>query len=253
MTRALPPGVQPIADTLVASAAYLWSTVRAPGSTCAVCVTPIDGGSLCSRCHEHSTSPHPVADLVGSLVYAPYQTQSYHLVKHYKGKNPGPSLPSLMASLLAVGLRGHIDCLLSLSNSSDIRWCVVPSTRERHHKQPLRVAVQTFARLNREFELSASSTITDARAFDPSHFIVPPGSQIPDSIVLIEDSWVGGGHAQSAASALKMAGVRHVSIFNAARVLDPRWQTTERFMKERAGRQQFIPTRCPWTYGVCPL
>lgn len=253
MTRSLPDHVQRIADVVRATEAYLWSTSRIPAVTCDVCSTPTGGTRLCGPCAHHVASRFATADAVGTLIYAPYSTQAYHLVKNYKGDNPGPSLPSKMASLLAIGLQGHLECIQALSGSHDVWWAVVPSTRRPGPQQPLRQAVLTFARPSKEMRLSAVPGLAQPRAFDPSHFVVEPNQPIPDSVILVDDSWVGGGHAQSAACALKLAGVRHVAVFSVARVLDPSWDDTDAFIKSQRSTQAFEPTRCPWTAdGVCP-
>lgn len=252
MTRPLPEGVRAVAYALMATEAYLWSTSRIPDVTCEVCVRDTTGAPLCPQCQAHAQATVPLADLVASLVYAPYFTQSYHLVKNYKSDNPGPSLPQKMASLMAVGLRGHLDCYRAISGSRDTTWAVVPSLRRPGQDHPLRRAVLTFARADRETRLTAAPGVADPRALDPAHFGVPTDQQLPDSVILVEDSWVGGGHAQSAASALKLAGVRHVGVFNVARVLDPRWGPTAEFIRHQRAQATFDPTRCPWTDGVCP-
>ncbi len=251
MTRPLPQAVQPLADVLKATETYLWTTVRIPGVTCRVCVRETEGGAdLCSKCRSHIGAAYPTADFVGSLVYAPYFTQTYRLVKHYKGANPG-KLPTTFASLLALGARGHLDCFRTLAGSEDTRWAVVPSLKNAGAPQTLRTAALTFAKSERETVLHGVADVFDARAFDPGHFTVPP-QELPDSVMLFEDSWVGGGHAQSAAAALKRFGVRKVGILNVARVLDPNWEPTEQFIKTQRPSMGFGPERCPWTDGDCP-
>ena len=254
MTRELPAKVQPVVDAIAASDAYLWSTLRIPGVTCRVCNTPTGGGDICGPCKQHGASDHPVADAVGTLIYAEYGTQSYHLVKHYKGDNPGPSLRPKMSSLLAIGLQGHQDCIMEISSSHDMGWAVVPSTRRPGPDQPLRQVVLTFANPGREVRLGVAPTILDPRALDPAHFPLAPGQVLPDSVVVVDDSWASGGHAQSVAAALKLAGVRHVAVFAVARLLDPNWRDTDMFLKSQPrGTRVFEPTRCPWTAdGVCP-
>lgn len=251
MTRRLPDEVQPAVRAL-SGEGYLWSCTRLSGVTCRVCCTPTAGAAVCTACAAHIASPHPTADIVGTFVYAPFGSQSYHLVKSYKSDNPGPTQPKIMATLLGVGLRGHRDCLMHLSGSSDLRWAVVPSTRRPRPDQPLRTVVLTFANPARETRLAARPGLEDPRAFDPTHFAVPPGQTMSDSVVLIDDSWVRGGHAQSAAAALKLRGVRHVAVFSAARVLAPDWPPTAEFLRARAGDRTFEPARCPWTFGECP-
>ena len=252
MTRPLPVEVQAIADHLRTHEGYLWSTIRQQELTCTICVTPTGGPAICDQCERHRSSPHPKADQTGILIYAPYGEQSYHLVKQYKGQSPGPSLPQKIGSLLALGLRGHRECVMHLADTTDMTWAVVPSTKNLNRAQPLRQQMLTFANPERETRLHPTAEIPDPRAFDPTHFRLDPGESIPESTILIDDSWVSGGHAQSAASTLKVAGVRHVAIFAVARVLDPSWPPTANFLQTSHQRRTFDPTRCPWTTGTCP-
>ena len=50
---------------------------------------------------------------------------------------------------------------------------------------------------------------------------MPPGA----SVLLVDDTWVSGASAQSAAAALKLAGARHVAVVVVGRHVNPadRW------------------------------
>ncbi|HZK47997.1 MAG TPA: hypothetical protein VFD74_00120, partial [Thermoleophilia bacterium] len=93
--------------------------------------------------------------------------------------------------------------------------------------------------------------VSEPRSLRPENFAVTAGQRVPDHVLVIDDSWVSGGHAQSVASALKSSGVADVSIFTVARVLDPQWSPNADFIKERL-RGVFDPRICPWTGGDCP-
>lgn len=255
MTRALPPRVQRVADLVVEQASgYLHNTIREPGVTCSVCAAPVgEGYEKCYQCSGHARSGHPCADRVGSLVYAvEYDSQAYKLVKNYKADSPGPSMPDMMSSLLAIGLQGHGACDAKLAgNPDDIGWSVVPSTRHRDRPQPLRLLLLALARPGHEIELAPSPNVVEVRELHPENFVVVTRPPYPPHVLLIDDSWVQGGHAQSAASALKHAGIVDVSILTVARVLDPRWAPNVEFIRRRLGAE-YEPSICPWTGGACP-
>lgn len=256
MARTLPNAIQQVADHLVANDGYLWSTLRCAGVTCQVCTREVEGGAeLCRRCHEHRTSGIPIADQVGTLIYALYGEQSYHLVKNYKADAPGPSLGEKMESLLAVGLPGHAVCAVKIAGvgtDGPAHWAVVPSLSRPDRPQPLRELVSNLA-TRPGIRMQAASSIVDPRALNADHFVVDPDQGPPPPFVfLVEDSWVGGGHAQSAAAALKQWGVSQVAIFTVARVLDPSWPSTAEFIEQQKNERVFDPLRCPWTDGPCP-
>lgn len=130
----LPEQVRPVADQVERIAgSYLKSTICVSGETCSVCSTPVRTDQrLCIPCTMHAQSGLPLADRVGSLVYAVKpDSQTYLLVYNYKTAAAGPSHVREMMALLALGLQGHIRCPGKLSNIPVSAWCVVPSTRGR--------------------------------------------------------------------------------------------------------------------------
>jgi len=254
VTRSLPDRVKPVADYVVRTAAnYLWNTIREPGLTCPVCSAPIGAGyPLCVSCSRHAASPHARADRVASLIYAVKpDTQAYKLVRNYKADAPGPSLLDTMSALLAIALLGHGACDAKLAGTSDIGWAVVPSTQNRVRAQPLRTLLLDLAKPGYEISLTPTAAVSEPRSLRPENFAVTAGQRAPDHVLVIDDSWVSGGHAQSVASALKSSGVADVSIFTVARVLDPQWLPNADFIKERL-LGVFDPLICPWTGGDCP-
>ncbi|MBF0689389.1 MAG: hypothetical protein IR158_16685 [Cellulomonas sp.] len=254
MTRVLPPRVQRVADLVVSQAGgYLRNTIREHRVTCAVCAAPVDGYERCIPCSGHASSAHRTADRVASLVYAvEYDSQAYKLVRGYKADNPGPSLSDMMSSLLAIGLQGHGACDAKLAgNPADIGWAVVPSTRRPDRPQPLRVLLQALAKPGHEIVLAPSPNPVSVRELRPENFLVVTPPPYRPHVILIDDSWVRGGHAQSAAAALKLAGVADVSILTVARVLNPDWAPNVEFIRVRLGGW-YDPSICPWTGGACP-
>jgi adenine/guanine phosphoribosyltransferase-like PRPP-binding protein len=91
-----------------------------------------------------------------------------------------------------------------------------------------------------------------------------PRSQIPNftvhtpipakaHVLVIDDTWTGGGHAQSAALALRAAGAQHVSILALARWLAVGWEaTTSQWMTRHLSSIDYNPAICPWTRTHCP-
>lgn len=255
MTRPLPERVQRVAELVVEQAGnYLRNTIREPGVTCTMCSAPVDraGTALCGPCALHSQAGAPLADRVASLIYAvEYDSQAYKLVRGYKADAPGPSMADMMSSLLAIALRGHGMCDIRLSGSPDSTgWAVVPSTRRRDRPQPLRELLLALAKPGREVVITPAERLVDVRDLHPENFNVSDSPEY-QHVILIDDSWVRGGHAQSAASALKSAGVASVSILTVARVLSPNWSPNVEFLRTRL-RDEFDPRVCPWTGGACP-
>lgn len=251
MTRQPPPGVQEIGRALATDAGtYLHSTVREPGVTCSVCGAPVDGYERCIPCNGHAASGFALADRVGSLIYAiEPDSQAYRVVRNYKAPMSGPTLPDTMRALLALGLRGHHGCAAKLSGLSTHGWVVVPSTRGRTTLQSLVAGLSQRA----DAEVSVRFVgLAGSRELRPAEWQIDATAPLPEHALLVDDSWVTGAHAQAVACALKSAGVKQVSIFTVARVLDPRWPANEKFIKTRFSGAGFDWVRCPWTGGDCP-
>lgn len=253
MNRVLRGDVQAIADELESGAgSYLQSTVRVPGLTCDVCGTPVAAQfSRCLPCSEHAKSGHALADRVGFLIYAiKPDSQSYLLVYNYKAVEAGPSMEAQMMALLALGLSGHTDCVYALAGTQSTGWAVVPSTKGR---STLHDYVARLSRPNAlEIEIDYVGSSRPDRHLHPELWKVKAPSQLPEHVILIDDSWVTGSHAQGVAAALKTAGASQVSIFTVANVLDPTWGPNAPFIRERLAPPAFDKTRCPWTGADCP-
>ncbi len=253
MSRDLPENVQAVADQLELTAgSYLQSTIRDPGHTCDVCGSPVSSSyARCVHCTKHAESGHPLADRVGSLIYASKpDSQSYLLVRNYKTLAAGPSIKLQMAALLALGLKGHTQCLSALVGAGVQGWAVVPSTRGRAVLHDL---VQRIARAGaREIHIDFTGSSRSDRALHPEFWKVDTSAEVPDHVLLVDDSWVTGSHAQGVASALKTAGVSQVSIFTVANVLDSNWDANRRFIKSHLAPPSFDKSRCPWTGSDCP-
>lgn len=252
--RSLPERVQAVADQLERSAgSYLQSIVRDHHATCKVCCTPVtDGFRMCRPCSTHARSRFALADRVGSLVYAiKPDSQTYLLVYNYKTPAAGPSHRREMKALLALGLRGHARCAAKLANAKTTAWCIVPSTKQRSTLHELVSELAT--RRSREIPVSYSgSGVRQNRELRPELWSVELKDTPPEHVLVIDDSWVTGSHAQGVASALKAAGISQVSVFTVANVLDPDWEPNEPFIKQRLAEPAFDKTRCPWTGNDCP-
>jgi orotate phosphoribosyltransferase len=102
-----------------------------------------------------------------------------------------------------------------------------------------------------EIPLIAVEQVRDPRGARPDHFRagepVPPGAHV----LVIDDTWASGGHAQSAVLALRAAGAGRVSVLVVARWLSREHRGTAEFLKELE-HTDYDPVICPWTGGDCP-
>ncbi len=230
--------------------------IREPGVTCQVCSLPTSGYEFCPNCRYHQSSSFSTADLVGSLTYAAYgnlnwNNQAYTIVRGYKAEKPGPGSIEMMENLLILGLRGHAGCSRTILGASSRSWAVVPSNKGR---TALAEMVRRIAQSTADEILVNSRDDAADREFDPDRWQVPAWEAAPpDHVLIIDDSWATGSHAQSLAASFKRTGVEMVSIFTVARLLSYEWSENRAFERERLRDVIFDWTKCPWTNdGVCP-
>lgn len=216
------------------------------------CATPVAAGHdyrLCLPCSDMTRHRAPTADRLGALVYAVMPgSQTYRLVRDYKSQNPGPSFRPIFSSLLALGLRGHLRCLGLVTGVRADAWAVVPSSRGRTVLRDLVVRVLNDPALP-EVPVQFAGRVGE-RQFAPDHWHVRMNRPMRH-VILVDDAWVRGAHAQSVASALKTSGAQQVSVFAVARVLSSTWPASKPMVEKLRGGT-FDWTRYPWTGGACP-
>lgn len=245
---------QAAAQIAVHAGGYLFNTILEPGVTCVHCRVPVVSPfEVCHACNVLNGTGLQRADRLAFLVYAIQHMQSESMMYGYKGAQGFERHRSIMRMLVTVGFFGHSVCALKLGGGTCHRWAVVPSLKGRKGLHPLADIVRSLTVPGFDVELVPAQRISDPRAFDPRHFTV--STQLPDDchVFLIDDTWVGGGHAESAGLALRESGATQVSILSIARMLNmDRWPPNRPFVKERLSKP-FDSEACPWTPdGVCP-
>jgi len=258
MTRTFPPGVPELGAYVVSQGgAYLHNVVRGLDNVCQVCSLPVSGGELCWQCRSHRDAGLLLADQVASITYAPFgpgtwNTQAHNVVRGYKGERPGPGVVEMMENLLRLGLRAHSVCAVKLVNARSRAWAVVPSTSLRRGIK-LPELVRSLARSINEEVVVTSADESAGRQLNPDRWSIPEWSEgVPDHVLVIDDSWATGAHAQSLAALLKRSGVAKVSILTVARLLSPAWSENAAFEREHLRGSTFDWRLCPWTGGNCP-
>ena len=69
-------------------------------------------------------------------------------------------------------------------------------------------------------------------------------------VLVIDDTWTTGGHAQSAASAIRATGASAVTVIVLARWLSPGFGNTAAFIAARL-KSDYDPVTCPLTGVRC--
>jgi hypothetical protein len=252
-----PEVVARLSAALVARAGgYLRNTVRQELVTCAVCATPVAGFRLCYQC-QRRRGRAGLADATGFLSYAVAGRQAGYVMQGYKARPPVPEHRTIVALLVLLGLARHAGCAAQAGQAGGsgpggvpvTHWATVPSLPAVPGEHPLHAIVSRLAP-GREAVLAAADEAEYPRDLDPGHFraaALPAASHV----LLVDDTWARGGHAQSAVLALRAAGAARVSVLVAARWINEVFGGNAAFIRGLADRD-YDPARCPWTGAACP-
>ena len=247
-----------LSAALVAQAGgYLRNTVRQELVTCAVCATPVTGFRLCYQC-QRRRGRTGLADATGFLTYAVAGRQSAYVMQGYKARPPVPEHRTIVSLLVLLGLAWHAGCAERAGSAEHAgsagvpvtHWATVPSLPARAGEHPLHGIVSRLAP-GREVALAAADEVEYPRDLDPGHF--RPSAPLPAGahVLLVDDTWARGGHAQSAVLALRAAGAARVSVLVAARWINEDFGGNAAFLRGLADRD-YDPAICPWTGIDCP-
>ncbi|MFC9971695.1 hypothetical protein ACFVH6_12450 [Spirillospora sp. NPDC127200] len=226
---------------------YLRNPVRRAQATCRVCATPVAGFPHCYECNQHRVH-RGLADAVAPVTYAVGGSQSGYVMRGYKAPRRLDAHYSVVATLMIFALLRHARCSEAAANAEVTHWASVPSLPAKPGEHPFHRIVKNHAP-GVEAPLRAAERTTDKRAVNANHFALdgtlPPGAHV----LLLDDTWTKGGHAQSAALALRKAGAEKVSVLVAARWVNPGYRDNSAFIK---ALPDYEPDICPWTGSGCP-
>jgi hypothetical protein len=140
-------------------------------------------------------------------------------------KRGNPELAPLLGALAATFLETHAGPIGALLGGAPTQLTTVPSKRGiSYADQPLRRALAHFSPVRRRLAPVLAFDPTGAAAghgrYTPGCFKLVGSSPVGERIVLIEDTWVTGATALSAAGALLAHGAAAIAILPLARCLD---------------------------------
>ncbi len=179
--------------------------------------------------------------------------QSEHHMWGYKNEPPAPSCATDLAVMLSVAAQFHWSCAATHVGLPWHCWAVVPSSRRnRAGEHPLIEVVQASGLSIEQVPIMLNGSPDDGRQVRIDRFGVPEIALVAGRhVLLIEDTWVTGASAQSAAVALKQAGATAVTILCLARWLreDPDWPAERDFFENLT--TPYDPLICPVLGGLC--
>ena len=169
---------------------------------------------------HRADAPGALADVVVPVSYAPKGGVHYARLCQYKADDPdAPSARAALGAVLLTFLGEHGPCVWRRARMpAPDRLAVVPSGQGRPGPHPLTGLLAPLGLP--AVPLAVRSGEPLERALNPYRFRAEP-AVAGRSVLLVDDLWVSGSSAQSAAVALRRAGARHVAVIVLGRHVDP--------------------------------
>ncbi len=241
--------------------AFFCNTRRNAPGICPVCTGP-SLGALCPQCRTaRATFGDGLADLVVPLAYAQSKMspahQSEHHVYGYKRLPPAPKCERDLRLMMRVGGLLHGACIAtSFGEWQAITF--IPSAKRPGPDHPSAGLARQIADVNpaaQRLRLGIGPGFETEPRRSPrlDRFVVAPEFRPTvrgRHVLVIEDTWVSGDKAQSAALALKAFGAAKVTIFCVARLLRHDWDDHRVLIEDL--RDPYDALRCPVTGDACP-
>ena len=193
-----------------------------PMRVCRVCRGPVAAGfSRCYQCERHwQAAGGWLADAVLPIGYAIKGGQFAIDLWRYKAGDhvAGERLRAMLRDFL----RDHGSCAWRAAGMAvpPGRVAVVPSGQGRAEPHPLALLVASCVKLPAVRLAARTPDVPLGREIGLGWLRVD-GAVANESVLVVDDTWVSGGSAQSVAVALKLAGAARVVVVVLGRHVDP--------------------------------
>ena len=228
---------------------YLRNTLWSSPITCTYCAG-IPGSpehATCYPCGWQYQATSETSDRRGFVTYAWPGSQSEAVMYGYKERTPNPQATRVVRLMLGYALYRHFRCTADPTHGTPTMWATVPSLKQRGHPQALHEFAASLLKNMPEAPVAPSADVRNPRTYRPENFAVT--TDVTNAhILLLDDTWVSGAHAESTSAALKRAGAASVTVLVLARWLDTARGVTGDFIKTEL-RDDFEPDRCPFGDG----
>jgi predicted amidophosphoribosyltransferase len=221
-----------------------------PG-VCRVCHTFID--PRYPMCYPCMSTPQPI-DAVVPITYSEHLGQMHTALRGYK-EEPAAAQGYPLQRLTGILWRfaeAHQPCVARAAGveSFDVVTTVPSSTPERDEARGnLRQMVEWCKPFEGRFQrvLRATGEVEPGRQYDPRRYAVSE-SVNGASVLMIDDTWVRGGHAQSAGQALLQAGAKAIGMIVIARHFHRDWKIvdSETDVETSGDRYDALPRAFDW-------
>jgi predicted amidophosphoribosyltransferase len=203
------------------------NVLPAGSGVCATCKTFIEPGR--HRCYPCEFDHPAWLDAVVPITYSEHLGQVHTALRGYKD-DPPEAQRYAMVRLCAVLWRFveiHEPCIAADAGADhfDVVAAVPSSTKARDDTRGnLRQIVEWCGPLKGRYVrlLRATDQAAPGRQYDQQRYTVTASLE-GKNVLLVDDTWTAGGHAQSAAYALRQADAGRIGLVVIGRHLRPQW------------------------------
>jgi hypothetical protein len=171
-------------------------------------------------------------------------------MRGYKAAQAVEEHQVVVSVLTWLGISLHTACVSVLTGLPVTHWATVPSLPPKPGEHPFHRIVAANPPTAVEVSLTPVHGAAAPRDIVQGHFLVAAQLAPRSHVLVVDDTWARGGHAQSAVLALRMAGAAKVSIMVAARWIKRDFGDNNQFIDQL--RTTYDPQCCPWTGTTCP-
>jgi len=219
------------------------------GMDCRTCRGPVQAGfARCYQCDlAHARCAGLLADVVAPVAYAVKGGRLADDLWRYKSSAAGATeAGARLAAMLARFLREHSDQVWRAAGmiAGPGLAAVVPSGQGRPGAHPLAGIVASCVDVPIVPLSTASGAAARARGLADgvaAGWLTVGAAVAGADVLLIDDTWVSGASAQSAAAALKAAGARRVALVVIGRHVDPADPRSAEFLRTLRSQSAAIP------------
>ena len=195
------------------------------GFVCECCLGPVTDHPQCFSCHAFfhlAGAPAELRSRIVPMTAALSPSRWYSALATYKGFQP--ELGAVLASVAHHFMTTHADRIaVRLGGPPDL-VSIVPSKRgvtfeEQSLRKALVLVATTRAALQQTLEHVPLESVP-RRGYNPRAFKPVGETVVGKRVLLVEDAWVTGATAVSAAGSLVEAGAAEVLVLPIARVID---------------------------------
>jgi hypothetical protein len=216
---------------------------------CRTCRGPVQAGfARCYQCDlAHARCGGLLADVVAPVAYAVKGGRLAGDLWRYKSSSAGAAeAGARLAAMLARFLREHSDQVWRAAGmAADPELAaMVPSGQGRPGPHPLLGIVGSCVDVPVVPLAAAPGAAARARGLAvgvAAGWLTVGGAVAGASVLLVDDTWVSGASAQSAAAALKAAGARRVALVVIGRHVDPADPRSAEFLRTLRSQSTSIP------------